>query len=49
MMPATAATASESDDMMRFAIGEVRVDVIVDDDDFELPLGSFLPGATRLP
>jgi hypothetical protein len=27
---------------MRFAVGEAVVDVIVDDDDFELPLG-FLP------
>jgi glyoxylase-like metal-dependent hydrolase (beta-lactamase superfamily II) len=30
---------------MRFTIGEVRVDVIIDDDDFELPLGHFLPGS----
>jgi cold shock CspA family protein len=30
---------------MRFAIGEVRVEVIIDDDDFELPLGGFLPGS----
>ena len=29
---------------MRFAIGEIVVDVVVDDDDFELPLGEFLPG-----
>jgi hypothetical protein len=28
---------------MRFAIGEIVVDVVVDDDDFELPLGEFLP------
>jgi glyoxylase-like metal-dependent hydrolase (beta-lactamase superfamily II) len=29
---------------MRFAIGEIVVDAIVDDDDFELPLHEFLPG-----
>jgi glyoxylase-like metal-dependent hydrolase (beta-lactamase superfamily II) len=29
---------------MRFVIGEIVVDVIVDDDDFELPLDRFLPG-----
>jgi glyoxylase-like metal-dependent hydrolase (beta-lactamase superfamily II) len=29
---------------MRFAIGEAVVDVIVDDDDFQLPLAGFLPG-----
>jgi hypothetical protein len=29
---------------MRFVVGEVVVDVIVDDDDFELPLREFLPG-----
>lgn len=29
---------------MRFAIGEAVVDVIVDDDDFALPLRTFLPG-----
>ena len=29
---------------MRFGIGEIVVDVIVDDDDFELPLDQFLPG-----
>ena len=29
---------------MRFAIGEISVDVVVDDDDFELPLAQFLPG-----
>ena len=28
---------------MRFAVGDVQVDVIVDDDDFELPLWEFLP------
>jgi glyoxylase-like metal-dependent hydrolase (beta-lactamase superfamily II) len=28
---------------MRFTIGEVVVDVVVDDDDFELPLSQFLP------
>jgi glyoxylase-like metal-dependent hydrolase (beta-lactamase superfamily II) len=31
-------------DMTRFTVGEVRVDIIVDDDDFELPLSQFLPG-----
>jgi glyoxylase-like metal-dependent hydrolase (beta-lactamase superfamily II) len=30
---------------MRFAIGGIRVDVIVDDDDFELPLNDFFPGS----
>jgi glyoxylase-like metal-dependent hydrolase (beta-lactamase superfamily II) len=29
---------------MRFAIGEAIVDVIIDDDDFTLPLSQFLPG-----
>ena len=29
---------------VRFALGDATVDVIVDDDDFELPLVSFLPG-----
>ena len=29
---------------MRFSIGEMVVDVVVDDDDFELPLDQFLPG-----
>jgi hypothetical protein len=29
---------------MRFAIGEAVVDVVVDDDDFEVPLSDFLPG-----
>ena len=29
---------------MRFALGDATVDVIVDDDDFELPLVAFLPG-----
>jgi glyoxylase-like metal-dependent hydrolase (beta-lactamase superfamily II) len=29
---------------MRFAIGEATVDVIIDDDDFVLPLSQFLPG-----
>ena len=29
---------------MRFTIGEVVVDVVVDDDNFELPLSQFLPG-----
>jgi glyoxylase-like metal-dependent hydrolase (beta-lactamase superfamily II) len=29
---------------MRFAIGGIVVDVVVDDDDFELPLSEFLPG-----
>jgi hypothetical protein len=29
---------------MRFAIGEIVVDVVIDDDDFELPLVEFLPG-----
>jgi Metallo-beta-lactamase superfamily len=29
---------------MRFVVGEVVVDVIVDDDDFHLPLCEFLPG-----
>jgi hypothetical protein len=29
---------------MRFSIGEVIMDVIVGDDDFELPLRDFLPG-----
>jgi hypothetical protein len=28
---------------MRFAIGEIVIDVVVDDDDFELPLSEFLP------
>src|SRR3954469_22306362 len=32
-------------DMMRFAIGEVCVDIIIDDDNFELPLSEFLPGS----
>ncbi len=31
--------------MTGFAIGDLRVDVIVDDDDFELALRAFLPGA----
>ena len=30
---------------MHFAVGEIVVDVIVDDDDFELPLSQFLPGS----
>ena len=30
--------------MTHFTIGEVRVDIIVDDDDFELSLSDFLPG-----
>jgi hypothetical protein len=30
---------------MRFAIGEATVDIIVDDDNFVLPLPEFLPGA----
>jgi glyoxylase-like metal-dependent hydrolase (beta-lactamase superfamily II) len=30
---------------MRFAIGDATVDIIVDDDDFRLPLSEFLPGA----
>ena len=29
---------------MRFAIGDAVVDVIVDDDDYRLPLSKFLPG-----
>jgi glyoxylase-like metal-dependent hydrolase (beta-lactamase superfamily II) len=29
---------------MRFVIGEIVVDVVVDDDDFEVPLSQFLPG-----
>ena len=29
---------------MRFAIGEAVVDIIVDDDNFGLPLSQFLPG-----
>jgi hypothetical protein len=29
---------------MRFAIGAAVVDVIVDDDDYRLPLSGFLPG-----
>lgn len=33
--------------MIRFQIGEIRVDIIVDDDDFELPLSRFLPGTDR--
>ncbi|MCP1830856.1 glyoxylase-like metal-dependent hydrolase (beta-lactamase superfamily II) [Bradyrhizobium sp. USDA 4532] len=32
---------------MRFAIGDATVDVIVDDDDFGLPLAEFLPGYDR--
>jgi glyoxylase-like metal-dependent hydrolase (beta-lactamase superfamily II) len=32
-------------DTMRFTVGEVRIDIIVDDDDFEAPLGHFLPGS----
>ena len=32
---------------MRFAIGDATVDVIVDDDDFGLPLSEFLPGYDR--
>jgi hypothetical protein len=32
-------------DIMRFTVGEVRVDVIVDDDDFVLPSSKFLPGS----
>ena len=28
---------------MRFAIGDATVDIIVDDDDFGLPLSGFLP------
>ena len=31
--------------MMRFTVGDVRVDIIVDDDDFELPLSQFFPGS----
>ncbi len=31
--------------MMRFNIGELRADIIVDDDDFELSLSRFLPGS----
>ena len=30
---------------MRFAIGDATVDIIVDDDNFVLPLSEFLPGA----
>ena len=30
---------------MHFTVGEIVVDVIVDDDDFELPLSQFLPGS----
>ena len=30
---------------MRFSVGDVTVDIIVDDDDFELPLSTFLPGS----
>lgn len=30
---------------MQFTIGDIRVDVVVDDDDFRLPLGAFLPGS----
>ncbi|HEX6013982.1 MAG TPA: MBL fold metallo-hydrolase [Geminicoccaceae bacterium] len=30
--------------MTRFTIGEITVDVVVDDDDFQLPLREFLPG-----
>ena len=30
---------------MQFEVGEVVVDIIVDDDDFELPLSQFLPGS----
>jgi hypothetical protein len=33
---------------MRFAIGEAVVDVIVDDDDFELSLSDFLPGRNQM-
>ncbi|MBV8651371.1 MAG: MBL fold metallo-hydrolase, partial [Alphaproteobacteria bacterium] len=29
---------------MRFAIGEAIVDVIIDDDEFSIPLSRFLPG-----
>jgi glyoxylase-like metal-dependent hydrolase (beta-lactamase superfamily II) len=32
-------------DMMRFTVGDIRVDIIVDDDDFELPLSQFFPGS----
>lgn len=32
---------------MRFAIGDATIDVIVDDDDFGLPLSEFLPGYDR--
>ena len=32
---------------MRFAVGDVLVDIITDDDDFELPLGPFLPESDR--
>src|SRR5262245_4412747 len=30
---------------MRLAVGEIMVDIVVDDDDFELPLSQFLPGS----
>ena len=30
---------------MRFSVGDVTVDIIVDDDDFELSLSTFLPGS----
>ena len=30
---------------MHFTVGEVVVDIIVDDDDFQLPLSQFLPGS----
>jgi hypothetical protein len=33
---------------MHFTIGEVVVDVVVDDDNFELPLSQFLPGLNLL-
>src|SRR5690349_9772500 len=31
-------------DVMRFAIGDAMVNVIIDDDNFALPLSRFLPG-----
>ena len=31
--------------MMRFAVADVRADIVVDNDDFELPLAGFLPGS----
>ena len=30
---------------MHFTVGKVHIDIIVDDDDFELPLSQFLPGS----